>query len=113
MALLLNGTTHDSSGSIWQFVVPALIVSLFLLPIALWDMLAFSNQFAGPLVNFRGRLKQLLEKESSEEIRLRKGDFCSELCEQLNQLRTMVVAEEQPVSEAMPRRNEFCVSETK
>lgn len=90
--LLMTGTSHNGPAAIWQLIIPALIVSSLVVPIALLDVLLFSNRIAGPLFNFRRKLQQLIENDAAEEIRIRKDDFCWDLCEQLNRLRVKFMA---------------------
>ena len=112
MALLLDGSTQSSSASIWNFLIPGLIVSALILPIALLDLLFFSNRFAGPMLNFRRTLQQLNDGGTPAEFRIRKDDFCADFCEQLNQLRTKVITESNPSESPQPYR-EFAATESK
>jgi hypothetical protein len=60
-----------------------LLGSLLLVPIA-WDMLSFSNRFAGPVFRMRRILREVAQGGSVEPIRLRPGDFWHGLADDLN-----------------------------
>ncbi len=116
MTLLMDGTSHNGSSAIWQLVIPALVVSTLVVPIALLDLLFFSNRIAGPLLNFRKKLQQLIENEAAEKIRIRQDDFCWELCEQLNRLRVKFLAKAHrpsDVTNSTDLRKELAVTQTR
>lgn len=71
-------------GSAVQFLIPALIVSSLFLPIAMFEILRFSNRFVGPVVNLRRRLDDLATTGTTEEAKVRVGDFYSEICGSIN-----------------------------
>src|SRR5262245_35250472 len=56
-----------------------IVCSLAILPLVMWDALAFSHRIVGPLVRFRHCLKLLSKGERVTEVRIRKGDFLVEL----------------------------------
>ena len=76
----------NGEGNISGLAIPGLLVSSLFLPIALLDALKFSNRFAGPVVNIRGKLKRFAATGTMETIRLRKGDYYSDICEAFNQI---------------------------
>ncbi len=86
-AVLLDGSTSDSTGSLWRLLIPALTVSSLMLPIMLFDMVAFSNRFVGPIFNFRRKFKQFVEQGSADEMTFRNKDFFPDLCDNFNKLR--------------------------
>ena len=84
MSILTTGAANGSSGG--HFIYPALIVSSLVFPILLLDMLVFSNRFAGPMVNYRRKMKQLVENSTSEKIQFRQGDYFMELGDNYNEI---------------------------
>ncbi len=71
----------------WEQIGPALLTSLFFMPLMLVDVLFASNKFAGPMVQIRRSLKTLANGESlPDEVVLRKGDFYPTIAEDLNRL---------------------------
>ena len=79
--------TSSNMQSVTTFLIPGLCAAVFILPIMLLDLIAFSNRFAGPLFNFRRKFAKLAETGESEEIFFRKGDYFDDLAEGFNQLR--------------------------
>jgi signal transduction histidine kinase len=76
----------------WRFLIPAIVVSSFLLPVVLLDLLVFSNRFAGPLVRFRRYLKQLAGgKIPDHELRFRHKDELGDLSVNINKLQERLI----------------------
>ncbi|MEM6331391.1 MAG: hypothetical protein AAF790_14250 [Planctomycetota bacterium] len=65
---------------------PALIASLIVLPVVLFDALRFSHRFAGPMHRLRGAAGRLADGESLPPVTFRKGDYWGELAEQFNRV---------------------------
>ncbi|MBX7169161.1 MAG: hypothetical protein K1X74_22690 [Pirellulales bacterium] len=70
----------------WFQLGPALVASLFVLPLVLIDVLRLSNRFVGPIVRFRQALRTLAQGGQIEPLHFREGDFWHELSEELNAL---------------------------
>ena len=83
----------QSSGTLSQYITPALFVSSLALPLALFDLILFSNRFAGPMLNFRRKFNELVEHETAETMHLRHGDFYPDLAENFNKLRDKIQSE--------------------
>jgi hypothetical protein len=60
-----------------------LLASIVLLPI-MWDMLSFSNRFAGPVYRMRRVLREVARGGAAEKVQLREGDFWHGLADDLN-----------------------------
>ena len=75
-----------ASGSVTRFLVPAMIVSTCLLPLALLDQLIFTNRFAGPLMNFRRKFSAFVNDGVAEEINFRRKDYYRDLQDNFNKL---------------------------
>jgi hypothetical protein len=65
-------------------IFPGLVISSFLLPIAILDMLWFSSRFAGPLARLRRSLNRLAEGEEVPPLYFRKGDFLHDVSRDFN-----------------------------
>lgn len=88
------------SGWIWQFwypsdsesslfptgLLPAVIGSLAVLPLAIVDMIRVSNRFVGPVHSLRNQLKCLSLGDSVRPLELRKGDYWNDLVRQFNEV---------------------------
>ena len=88
------------SGWIWQFwypsdsesslfptgILPAVIGSLVVLPLAIVDMIRVSNRFVGPVHSLRNQLKCLSLGDSVRPLELRKGDYWNDLVRQFNEV---------------------------
>lgn len=85
---LQNGNFDDS----FRFLVPALIAGLITLPLAVSDMLCFSNRFAGALLNFRRKFHKLSLGQPSEKLVLRPNDLLQDIGNDYNQLRDRLLA---------------------
>jgi hypothetical protein len=60
-----------------------LLAALILVPIV-WDMLAFSNRFAGPVFRMRRVLRTVAQGGPIEHVRLRSGDYWHGFADDLN-----------------------------
>ncbi len=60
-----------------------LIASIVLVPI-IWDMLCFSNRFAGPVYRMRRILREAAQGGKIEPVRLRSDDYWHGLADDLN-----------------------------
>jgi hypothetical protein len=65
---------------------PALVASLFLLPMVLVDCNRFSNRFVGPILRFRGALGQLVDGKNVAPIKFRQNDFWHDVADNFNRL---------------------------
>ena len=80
----------NASGSPGQYLLPALMVSGLVLPVAWFDLLNFSNRFVGPVYRIRKVVQQLADGEETSEIHFRKKDFYRELENDLNRIREKI-----------------------
>ena len=65
---------------------PALVASVIVLPMLLFDCVRFSNRFAGPMFRLRDQLKQLADTGHAEPVKFRKGDFWYEMAQEFNRV---------------------------
>ncbi len=77
-----------------------LLASIVLVPIT-WDMLSFSNRFAGPVYRMRRILREVARGGAIEKVQLREGDFWHGLADDLNAALRRVA----PVSADTTRQN--------
>lgn len=63
-----------------------MLVSIFLLPIVVWDSIRFSNRCAGPVYRIGNTIRDMAKGKPVREIRLRPDDFCGELADSVNSL---------------------------
>ena len=76
-------------GSIWQrlsALMPALIGSLIVLPLAIADVIRVSNRFVGPVHSLRNALKRIVIGDSVGPLELRESDHWNDLILRFNQL---------------------------
>jgi len=68
----------------WFHFGPALVASLFLLPLVIVDTIRLSNRFAGPLMRLRRSMRALAQGEHVEPLRFRHGDLWQEFAAECN-----------------------------
>ncbi len=82
---VLNGFQVNYGGpSPWGMIVSATLVSSLLLPIALFDLIVFSNRFAGPLLRLRRQARAMARSEPTGDFALRRGDYLEEMCQDMS-----------------------------
>lgn len=69
-----------------------IVVSLFLLPVIVWDSFRFSNRIAGPLRRVDNTLRQAIAEQPVESVEIREDDYCQDLVEGVNQLTELLDA---------------------
>jgi hypothetical protein len=70
----------------WFLYSPVLIALVLLLPILVFDMVAISNRFAGPMVRLRRAMRQAADGETVEPVVFRDNDFWREFADDFNRL---------------------------
>jgi hypothetical protein len=73
-------------GSLWTEYAPVAVASLFMLPIIVMDTVRLSNRFAGPMLRFRRKLRELAEGEEIQPLKFRDGDYWSEMADDFNKV---------------------------
>jgi hypothetical protein len=76
----------DLLRQVWGQCGPAFIASLLLLPLVIVDCLRTTNRFVGPLQRIRRTLRDLAAGKDVPFIAFRKGDFWSDLADDINRL---------------------------
>ena len=79
-------TSLELCWNVWQGVGPAMLASLVLLPIILWDSVRWSNRYAGPMLRLHDSLRALADGQDVRPLNFRKGDLWFEMAEQFNRV---------------------------
>ncbi len=90
----------------WYQFGAAVIGSLLLLPLVIYDTLVISNRFVGPLQHLRGQMRRLARGEKVDPIKFRQDDFWHELSEEFNAL-TAHLEDDTSSETAEPRNRPF------
>jgi len=94
--LLYGGTGVGMGGAtaavlmVWKPFAFALLGALAVLPVIVIDLLKITNRVAGPLVKLNNRLTSLGRGEKVAPIGFREKDYCRELAESFNAVRSRV-----------------------
>jgi len=88
------------------YLVPAIVVSLLLLPILIYDMLKETNQIAGPIHRLRQGIHRLEAGEEIAEIKLRQNDHWGELATDFNRLAKQIQKERRQSSKSETTPND-------
>ncbi len=67
-------------------LVVALLVSMTVLPVILYDLAKMSNRFAGPMVRLRRAMQQAAAGEHVDSVYFRDHDYWQEFADAFNQL---------------------------
>lgn len=78
------GNPLEQYGRMLVDYAPALVFLALLLPVLAWDAIKFSHRLVGPLVRFRRTMEDVAEGRPVQPIKLRQGDFLSELRDDFN-----------------------------
>lgn len=85
---VLSGNPHWSLAghlqATWTRYSPCFIVLVVLQPVVVHDTLKLSNRLAGPLFRLRAAMRSVVEGETVQPVRFRKGDFCQDLARNFN-----------------------------
>jgi hypothetical protein len=63
---------------------PAVIASVLILPLVLYDILNLTNRFTGPIYRLRRAMRELATDEHVAPLRFRDGDFWQEVAQEFN-----------------------------
>jgi hypothetical protein len=74
----------------WFHFGPALVASLALLPLVLFDVIKVSNRFVGPLLRMRREMRALARGEEVRPIQFRDDDFWREMADEFNAIARIV-----------------------
>jgi hypothetical protein len=80
-----RGNLLEQYGRFCMDYAPALVGGVVLLPILAWDSVKFAHRLVGPIYRFRKTLQSIAAGEAVRPIRLRQGDFLTEMQDDFNQ----------------------------
>ena len=66
--------------------LPVFICLFVLVPVMAWDAIRFSHRLVGPLVRFRKTIQAITGGEAVRPIKLREGDYLTDLRDDFNQM---------------------------
>ena len=66
--------------------LPVITCLVVLVPAMAWDTIRFSHRLVGPLVRFRKTMQAIADGEAVRPIKLREGDYLTELRDDFNRM---------------------------
>ncbi len=69
----------NGEASATNMILPIVIVSGLVLPLVMFDAVAFSNRFAGPIVRLTREIREIANGKRDGQLVFRPGDFYTEL----------------------------------
>jgi nitrogen fixation/metabolism regulation signal transduction histidine kinase len=66
--------------------LPVGVCLLLLVPVIAWDAIRFTHRLVGPMVRFRNTMQTIAEGETVRPIRLREGDYLTDLRDDFNHM---------------------------
>ena len=66
--------------------LPVIVCLLVLVPVMAWDTIRFSHRLVGPLVRIRKTIQAISEGEAVRPIKLRDGDYLTEMRDDFNKM---------------------------
>lgn len=83
------GSVASNEGEVFadaSFWMPMALAMLVTLPMAVWDLIRFTNRLVGPIYRLRKAIARLSAGEPFEPLVFRKGDFWHDLADEYNAL---------------------------
>jgi hypothetical protein len=75
----------DVSG-LWFLLAPAVVTTLLLLPLIVYDTIQLTHRLVGPVLRLRRGMRELAAGMPTERLRFRDGDFWQEFADEFNAL---------------------------
>ena len=66
--------------------LPVFVLLTVLVPVMAWDTIRFSHRLVGPLVRFRKTMQDIAAGEPVRPIKLREGDYLTDLRDDFNKM---------------------------
>ena len=63
-----------------------MVMSFLIFPLLAWDSVRFSNRVAGPVYRISNSMRSLVNGDDVPLVKLRKGDFCTQLADDFNRV---------------------------
>ena len=95
---------NPGQSSLDKHITPTLIIVTAILPLMLYDLIAFSHRFAGPIVGFRKKLRRNVEENLTEPIKVRENDYLKEIVDDFNLMQARIDDLELQLKEARAYR---------
>lgn len=76
----------EQLGAVWRQFGPVLTCTIVILPLLLYDMVKFTNRFAGPMFRLRREMRRLAAGEPVRPMRFRESDFWQQFAVSFNQI---------------------------
>ena len=104
-------TSGELVTNMWNSVGPALVASLFLMPLIVMDCIRWSNRYAGPMVRLHGALTDLADGKQVDPVKFRKGDLWYEMAEQFNRIAAQQQGTAEPAAQSQTATAELDTAE--
>ncbi len=65
---------------------PVFVLLILLMPVMAWDTIRFSHKMVGPLVRFRKAMQDIADGHQIRPIKLRDGDYPTEMRDDFNRM---------------------------
>ena len=66
--------------------LPVFVCLVVLVPVMAWDAIRFSHRLVGPMVRFRKTMQAIADGEAVRPIKLREGDYLTDLRDDFNKM---------------------------
>ena len=63
-----------------------IVMSVFMIPIVVWDSIRFSNRVAGPVYRITKTVRELAGQSPVRTLKIRQNDFCHDMVDAVNVL---------------------------
>jgi hypothetical protein len=80
------GKPLEQYGQFLQDFAPAILGTLLLVPVLAWDSVSIAHRVVGPLYRLRRAMQDLANGQAVWPLRLREGDFLTELRDDFNRM---------------------------
>jgi len=77
---------YPDADGLWFRLAPAVVTTLLLLPVIVYDTIKLTHRLVGPLLRLRRGMRELAAGKPVEKIRFREGDFWQEFADEFNAL---------------------------
>ncbi|MCH7729716.1 MAG: hypothetical protein IH991_25080 [Planctomycetes bacterium] len=76
----------ENFGAIWIQYWPVLLILLFFVVFAPFDLVRLTNRFAGPVFRLRREMERLANGEKVKPVHFREGDYWQDFAESFNKI---------------------------
>jgi len=77
---------YPDADGLWFRLAPAVVTTLLLLPVIVYDSVKLTHRIVGPILRLRRGMRELAAGQPAEKIRFREGDFWQEFADEFNAL---------------------------